>query len=84
MLTVSQSRRRSKGELAKAYIVPKEGAVIDFAKLEAHCREKLAPYKVPRAFEIVTDLPHTSSGKVMRRALGTLDGNTRAAERPSV
>lgn len=37
-----------------------------------HCRERLAPYKVPLAWQFVCDVPKTSSGKVMRRMLHTL------------
>jgi long-chain acyl-CoA synthetase len=43
--------------------------VIDLHALEAHCRSRLAAYKVPRAFEVVADLPKTSTGKILRRKL---------------
>ncbi len=33
----------------------------------------LAAYKVPREIQFVADLPKTSTGKVMRRELHTLD-----------
>jgi long-chain acyl-CoA synthetase len=62
-----------KGELAKAYIVPKTGAAPDADNIIAYCREHLAAYKVPRAVQFVDDLPKTSTGKVMRRELKTLD-----------
>jgi long-chain acyl-CoA synthetase len=64
-----------KGELAKAYIVPKTGAAPDVEDIIAYCREHLAAYKVPRAVQFVDDLPKTSTGKVMRRELKTLDQN---------
>jgi bile acid-coenzyme A ligase len=38
-------------------------------ELRAHCRERLAPYKVPKAFEIVELLPRTTAGKVNRSRL---------------
>ncbi|BFG81006.1 long-chain fatty acid--CoA ligase [Paraburkholderia terrae] len=59
----------TKGELAKAFVVCRNGAdlrpedVIDF------CRQRLAAYKVPRLIEVVDDLPKTSSGKILRRVL---------------
>ena len=62
-----------KGELAKAYIVPKVGVTPSVPAILDYCREHLAAYKVPRAVQFVDDLPKTSSGKVMRRELRTLD-----------
>jgi long-chain acyl-CoA synthetase len=46
---------------------------LDVTDIAAHCRQHLAAYKVPRAFQVVDDLPKTSTGKVMRRSLHTLD-----------
>jgi long-chain acyl-CoA synthetase len=62
-----------KGELAKAYIVPKTGVTPNVDDIITYCREHLAAYKVPRAVQFVDDLPKTSTGKVMRRELKTLD-----------
>lgn len=73
MVAVGSIPDAEKGELAKAYIVLKPSAVADAAAFERHCRERLAAYKVPRAFSFVTDLPKTSSGKIMRRRLRELD-----------
>ncbi|HEV8233471.1 MAG TPA: AMP-binding protein [Gemmatimonadaceae bacterium] len=58
-----------KGERVKAWIVPRPGATVNETELKAFCRERLAPYKVPSEFAIVTDLPKTQVGKVLRRAL---------------
>ncbi len=63
----------AKGETAKAYVVLKEGASCSADEIIAHCRESLAAYKVPRAVQFVADLPKTSTGKIMRRKLKTLD-----------
>jgi long-chain acyl-CoA synthetase len=62
-----------KGEIAKAYIVCRTGATPTEAEILAFCRERLASYKLPRAVQFVEDLPKTSTGKVMRRMLRTLD-----------
>lgn len=59
----------TKGELAKAFVVCKPGVEIDTDEVLEFCRERLAAYKVPRAIEVVDDLPKTSSGKVLRREL---------------
>jgi bile acid-coenzyme A ligase len=37
--------------------------------LRAHCRARLAGYKVPKSFEIVERLPRTAAGKINRSAL---------------
>ncbi len=63
----------AKGEIAKAYIVLKPEAEGDADSILALCREHLAAYKVPRQIQFVDDLPKTSTGKVMRRELRTLD-----------
>ncbi len=62
-----------KGELAKAYIVLKEGAETTEEEIIDFCRETLAAYKVPRMVQFVDDVPKTSTGKIMRRMLKTLD-----------
>jgi long-chain acyl-CoA synthetase len=58
-----------KGEKPWAALVPRAGATLDPASLDAHCRERLAAYKVPRRFLIVDDLPRSSVGKILRREL---------------
>jgi long-chain acyl-CoA synthetase len=66
-----------KGELAKAYVVIRAGAAVTHEALAHHCREHLAAYKVPRAIQFVSQVPMTSSGKIMRRLLTNLDDGTR-------
>ena len=73
LVAVGSIPDEDKGELAKAYIVPKTGAAPDSDDIIRYCREHLAAYKVPRAVQFVDDLPKTSTGKVMRRELKTLD-----------
>lgn len=62
-----------KGEIAVAYVVLAQGATADEERLLAHCRERLAAYKCPRQIKFVHDVPKTSTGKIMRRKLHTLD-----------
>jgi long-chain acyl-CoA synthetase len=61
-----------KGEIAKAYVVLRAGATCSEQEILAHCRSFLAVYKVPRAVVFVHELPKTSTGKILRRALHTL------------
>jgi long-chain acyl-CoA synthetase len=62
-----------RGELARAYVVLRAGAAATEAELIDFCRPHLAAYKLPRSVRFVADLPKTSTGKVMRRELRTLD-----------
>jgi o-succinylbenzoate---CoA ligase len=57
------------GEAVTAMVVARDGARPAQAALRAHCLERLAPFKVPKAFELVEELPRTESGKVRRAAL---------------
>ena len=57
------------GHAIKAVIVPATGATLDIRAVKAHCRQRLATYKIPRIVEFVEALPRTASGKVQRRRL---------------
>ena len=60
-----------RGEAVKACVVLEaeyETRVTE-ADLRRYCREHLTPYKVPRTVEFRTELPMTTSGKVVRREL---------------
>lgn len=59
----------ARGEVVKAFVVPKEGQNLTKAEVIAFCRQKLAGYKVPRHVEFRESLPKTIVGKVLRRAL---------------
>jgi acetyl-CoA synthetase len=39
------------------------------ANLQAHVKDKLAPYEYPKEIEFVDALPMTTTGKVQRRVL---------------
>jgi long-chain acyl-CoA synthetase len=60
-----------RGEVPKAFVIPRENTSLDEKELRAFCREKLANYKIPKYFEIVPDLPRTPTGKVLKRMLPT-------------
>src|SRR5215207_588831 len=57
------------GEAITALVVPRDGAELVQGTLRAHCLERLAAFKVPKAFELVDALPRTESGKVRRAEL---------------
>jgi acyl-CoA synthetase (AMP-forming)/AMP-acid ligase II len=54
------------GEVGKAYVVRRPGAVLTGDDLIAWSRREMANYKVPRAVEFVRDLPRNASGKVVK------------------
>jgi acyl-CoA synthetase (AMP-forming)/AMP-acid ligase II len=56
------------GEVPWAFVVA-SGDGVDLDALEAHCREHVAPYKVPARIEIVDHLPRNEIGKVLAAAL---------------
>ena len=58
------------GELVMACVVLKPAASLTSDDLIAFCRRSLATYKLPRRVEFSeTDLPKSSSGKVLKKAL---------------
>jgi long-chain acyl-CoA synthetase len=58
-----------RGETVKSFVVLKPGATVSAEALVAHCRESLAPYKVPREIEFRTELPKSTVLKILRRQL---------------
>jgi O-succinylbenzoic acid--CoA ligase len=57
------------GQAVVALVVPRNGDPLDAAELGAHCRARLAAFKVPKSFELVETLPRTPSGKLLRRQI---------------
>jgi acyl-CoA synthetase (AMP-forming)/AMP-acid ligase II len=57
------------GQAIKAVVVARAGVELDAQTLKAHCRTRLANYKVPKIVEFANALPRTSSGKVQRYKL---------------
>jgi acyl-CoA synthetase (AMP-forming)/AMP-acid ligase II len=58
-----------RGEVPKAFIVPKENENIDSQELKDFLREHLAHFKIPHYFEFVEDLPKNRVGKVDKTKL---------------
>jgi O-succinylbenzoic acid--CoA ligase len=57
------------GDAVTAWVVAAPEAELTVAALRSHCLERLARFKVPKAFELVDELPRTASGKVKRTDL---------------
>jgi o-succinylbenzoate---CoA ligase len=58
------------GQVVRAAIVARQP--FDESELREHCRARLAPYKVPRRFVLLADLPRTAAGKTDRAALRSM------------
>ena len=54
------------GEVAIAYVIPRDDVTIDPAEIVEFCVGKIANFKVPRYVEIVEQFPMTQSGKVQK------------------
>ncbi len=58
-----------RGEEVVAVIIKRPGAVVTEREITAHCRERLANYKVPRKVLFRDTLPRGGTGKVVKRLL---------------
>ena len=70
-----------RGEIVKAFIVPKEGVEVNKAledELKQFVKTKLEAYAYPREIEFVRDLPRTTTGKIMRKELRKMDMERKA------
>jgi acyl-CoA synthetase (AMP-forming)/AMP-acid ligase II len=84
------------GEVVKAFVTLKTGYGGDAAGLDAlrrdlmgHARKRLGAAVAPKEIDFVDSLPHTRSGKIMRRLLkarelGLPEGDTSTVETPGV
>jgi malonyl-CoA/methylmalonyl-CoA synthetase len=69
------------GDQVTACVVLRQGAApLDLAGLRAWAKERLAPYKIPRALHLLDALPRNPMGKVQK---GELRQGLGAAARPS-
>ncbi|SFN00066.1 class I adenylate-forming enzyme family protein [Dokdonella immobilis] len=57
------------GQVIKAFVVTDAEHRSNANAIKAHCRERLAAYKIPKFIEFVDALPKTASGKIRRTQL---------------
>jgi 2-aminobenzoate-CoA ligase len=65
----------ARGQIVKAYVVLRDGASRDAAKvseLQDYVKRQIAPYKYPRAVQFLDVLPRTNTGKLQRFRLRDL------------
>jgi long-chain acyl-CoA synthetase len=58
-----------RGEIPKALVVFRDGQQVDPQELIQWCRQRLANYKVPRTITVVSQLPKTVTGKILKTEL---------------
>jgi len=56
-------------EIPVAFIIPVDGTKPDQGTVAAHCKGKIASYKIPRHVLCVGELPMTPTGKVQKHKL---------------
>jgi acetyl-CoA synthetase len=64
-----------RGEIVKAFIVPKEGVKIDKSleeSIKEHVKKNLEAHAYPREIEFLKEMPRTKSGKILRSELREL------------
>jgi acyl-CoA synthetase (AMP-forming)/AMP-acid ligase II len=57
------------GEAVRAAVTLREGHSLEAEELIAFCKEHLARFKVPKAIDILEELPRSPVGKILRRVL---------------
>ena len=57
------------GEKVTAFIIPRPDQAIDEKELSGFLKEHLSPFKVPKQFFVVDDLPRSPAGKILKKDL---------------
>jgi long-chain acyl-CoA synthetase len=72
-----------RGESVKAFVVKSGGSEVTEEDIKDFCKERLAPYKAPKAVEFRDELPKSTVGKLLRRVLADEEQTKAAASPPS-
>jgi acyl-CoA synthetase (AMP-forming)/AMP-acid ligase II len=62
------------GQTVKIFVIPRDGDPVDKEALLTFCEERMPRYMVPKAIEVLDELPKTSSGKVDYPSLRRREG----------
>ncbi len=57
------------GERVAAFIIPWPDESVDKERLKVHLKSHLSPFKVPKEYFLVDDLPKSPAGKILKRKL---------------
>jgi acyl-coenzyme A synthetase/AMP-(fatty) acid ligase len=66
------------GEAVVTFVVPRPGVTASSDVLLSHCRDRLAPFKMPTRIILLDAIPRTERGKVARDALEALWRSSRS------
>ncbi len=58
-----------RGEVVRAFVVPRAASTTGVDELVEHCKANLAKYKLPASIELVAELPKTVVGKIDKKRL---------------
>ncbi|MEQ8495496.1 MAG: AMP-binding protein, partial [Gammaproteobacteria bacterium] len=58
-----------RGQVVKAYVVPRPGTVVDVSDVQRHMKTRLSQHEYPRHVAVVDALPKTPAGKINRKVL---------------
>lgn len=58
-----------RGEVVRAFVVPRTAAMPSVDQLVEHCKVNLAKYKWPASIELVSELPKTAVGKIDKKRM---------------
>jgi long-chain acyl-CoA synthetase len=57
------------GERVTACVVPRPGKELDCAELEVFLKARLSPFKVPKKYLTLDEMPKSATGKILKREL---------------
>ena len=60
---------REWGEKVTAFIVPRPGQTIAPNDIKSFLKTKLSPFKVPKEYVVIEDMPKSPAGKILKREL---------------
>jgi fatty-acyl-CoA synthase len=60
------------GEVGHLAVVTRDGGALEFAEILAFLEPRVARYKLPKHFSVVSALPRNAAGKVLKGALRTM------------
>lgn len=68
-VAVVGTAHRILGQVARAYVVPKNRGLLNSKQIIQHCTRNLPSHKIPFFVEMVTELPKNGVGKILHRRL---------------
>ena len=68
-VVVAAKENPKRGEEILAFVVPEPNTEVNVQALMTFCRKQLSPFKVPRKFFVVSQIPRNATGKVLRDQL---------------